>query len=329
MTASCKKPPFIHQGKSVSAMMGDQALTLLLLLIVPAMYYGFRVLAMAAVTVAVCVACEILCCLLEKKEIHFRESSSVVTGLLITMMMPAGISFWVPATAVAFAVFVAKAPFGFLGRTPFHPAAAGVVFATLCWPGKMFLYPDMEKGISLPLFEDCYQLPSVQGPAAALKDGVRPDMVPLEMLWGQYAGSIGATPILVIAACGLYLFVRHTADWRMTAGFLAAAALYAALFPRVIGSPLTSVKYELMVGTLFFCAVFLVTEPTTSPRSIPGKYCYGALAGLMTMLFRNFGVYEQGACFALLLANAFAPVIDNAICQYRIGREEKHERKRG
>ena len=325
MKAAYQKAPFLRSEAGVPAMMGDQVLALLLLLIIPTLYYGFRVLAMAAVTVAVCVVSEILCCLLEKKEIHFRVASPVVTGLLIVMLMPAGISFWAPAAAAAFSVFVAKAPFGFLGHTPFHPAAAGVVFATLCWPGKMFLYPDMGKGISLPLFEDCYQLPSVQGPAAALKDGVRPDMVPLEMLWGQYAGPIGATSILVAAACGLYLFVRRTADWRMTAGFLAAAALYAALFPRIIGSPLTSVKYEMMAGSLFFCAVFLVTDPATSPRSIPGKYVYGVLAGLMTMLFRYFGVYEQGACFALLLANAFAPVIDRAVCQWRIGREEKHE----
>ncbi len=319
-----RNPPFLRRVESVGAMMRDMIFVLLALLMIPTLYYGPRVLVTAVFSVASCMAAEILFALFARKDIHFTELSSAVTGLIITMLMPAGISYWAPVTAGIFAVFVAKAPFGGLGRNPFNPAAAGVAFVTLLRPAEMFQYPDMSAGGFLPIFAETADA-SVSSPAAALRSGFRPGMYPLDMLWGQYAGPIGTTGILVIAACALFLFARRAADWKLTASFLLAAALYAAVFPRVIGSPLTSIKYELMAGSLFFCAVFMVTDPVTSPRTSVGKIIYGALAGILTMILREFGRFEQGACFALLILNACRPLIDRGVCSWMIWKEARHE----
>ena len=77
----------------------------------------------------------------------------------------------------------------------------------------------------------------------------------------------------------LFLLVRKSADWRIPVAFLAAAALYAALFPRLLGGAVISVKYELLSGSLIFCACYLASDPCTSPRTKGGKWMYGALAG--------------------------------------------------
>jgi len=95
---------------------------------------------------------------------------------------------------------------------------------------------------------------------------------------------------------------------------LAAAALIAAFSPRFAGDALTSIKYELMSGSLFFCSVYMVTDPVTSPNTMRGRCIYGALAGALVMVFRRFGAYEQGAVFAVLIANAAAPLIDGMVC---------------
>ena len=91
---------------------------------------------------------------------------------------------------------------------------------------------------------------------------------------------------------------------------MGAAALFAALFPRVGGERLDSVLFELLSGSLVFCAVFVMTEPSTSPKTSLGRCIYGFLGGVLTMLFRYYGVHEQGAWFAVLLVNALSSALD-------------------
>jgi Na+-translocating ferredoxin:NAD+ oxidoreductase RnfD subunit len=250
--------------------------------------------------------------------------------MIITLLMPVNTPMWLPVAAALFAILVAKSPFGSVGNAPFNPAAAGVAFVTICWPDKVFAYYDSTQNAVLPLFADC-NVNVVSSSAAVLKSGIKPITMPLQMFWEQVPGPIGATAAMVILACGLYIFIKRTANWEATVCFLAAAAVFAALFTRIQCSPLTSVKYELLSGSLLFCSVFMITEPSTAPRTGIGRCVYGAAGGVLLMLFRYFGSYEQGACFTILLMNAFAPCIDHMVCHLKakeVVRREKAESKR-
>lgn len=294
-------------------MMRDMLFVLAVLLVLPVIHYGARPAVMAVLTAFVCAACEILFNLIQTRSTGLSDASSMVTGMMIALLMPVNAPLWLPCAAGIFAIMVAKGPFGSTGHNPFNPAAAGVAFATLCWPLQLFSYMNPESAAVLPLFENS-SVPIAVSPAAVLKSGLKPDILPLDMLWGNIPGPLGTTAILVIAACGLYLFLKKTARWEITVCFLAAAALIAAFFPRIACSELTSVKYEMMSGSLFFCSVFLVTDPVTSPHTTLGRCIYGAFAGAMIMMFRIFGAFEQGACFAVLISNAMAPLIDGLLC---------------
>ncbi len=310
---------------SVSSMMRDMLFALAVLLILPVVHYGARPLVMAGVTMLVCALCEILFSLIQTKSINAAECSSMVTALTIVMLMPLNAPMWMPCIAAAFAILVVKGPFGGVGNTPFNSAAAGVAFVTLCFPKKIFEYFDPTAVSTLPLFDDC-AVSVVSSPGAVLKNGLKPSILPLDMLWGVVAGPLGATAILIIGACGLYIFIRRTAQWEITVCFLAAAALIAALSPRFASDALTSIKYELMSGSLLFCSVFMVTDPVTSPNTRVGRCIYGAFTGVLVMAFRRFGAFEQGACFAVLLANAAAPLIDGMVSStLRIGGELNEE----
>jgi Na+-translocating ferredoxin:NAD+ oxidoreductase RnfD subunit len=321
-----RQAPFVKRDDSVATMMRDMIVALVFLMILPVIYNGFRVVTMTLITVIACGVGEIIFGLICTREINVTELSSVVTGMIIAMLMPVNAPMWVPVVAALFAVLVAKAPFGSVGNSPFNPAAAGVAFVTICWPDKVFGYYDSTQQAALPLFSDC-SVNVVSSSASVLKSGVKPSTVPLQMLWEQMPGPIGATAALVIVACGLYIFLKHTAHWQITVCFLAAAAIYAALFPRILCLSLTSVKYELLSGSLLFCSVFMITEPSTAPRTGIGRCIYGALGGILLMLFRSYGAYEQVACFAVLLMNAISPCIDHAICFLKakeVGRHEKN-----
>lgn len=308
MILNFAKGPFIKSESTVPTMMRDTLFTLSVLLILPVVQYGVRPIVMAGITMLVCTICEIIFSLIQRKRIAVTDGSSMVTGLIIVMLMPVNAPMWLPCMAAVFAIIVAKMPFGAFGHTPFNPAAAGTAFAALCWPHLMFSYINVNSGL-LPSFNDCTG-EMVSSPAAVLKNGLKPDIYPLDMLWGVFEGPLGTTGILIICACGLYLFIKRTANIEITASFLLAAALIAAFWPRIACSPLTSIKYELMSGSLLFCSVFMVTDPVTSPGTKPARILYGLICGALAMAFRRFGAYEQGVFFALLIANALAPMID-------------------
>jgi Na+-translocating ferredoxin:NAD+ oxidoreductase RnfD subunit len=308
--------PYVKSEFTVSSMMRSVLLALLALLIVPVIHYGLRPLILAGVSVLTAAFCHVLFCLIRGTGISLTEISVLVTGLMIPMLLPLNAPLWLVCAASAFAVLVVREPFGGFGRNPFNPAAAGAAFAALCWPQQVFSYFDPSKPASFPPF-GAASFRTAPSPAAVLKQGFKPDILPLNMLWGIFPGPLGTTGILVIGACAVLLFLMKAAKPEAAVCFLCTAALAAALFPRILCSPLTSVKYELLSGSLFFCSVFMVTDPVTSPRTFPGRCLYGAFAGAMTMVFRRFGVYEQGACFALLIANAAAPLMDSAVFRLR------------
>ena len=313
MTVKRSLAPHVRTETSVRTMMGDVVVALLFVLVIPTVYYGPRVLVLAGVTVGVCMLCELLFALITHMPLRATDFSSVVTGLLISLLMPPNIDLWVPVIAGMFAILVAKMPFGGTGRAPFNPAAAGFVFVSVCWPEKVFFYLDplRLKG-QLPLFGDCTGVLEGTSPAALLQRGLRPKSTVENILLGRFPGAMGTTLVLVLLACGLYLVIRRTANWDSAAVYLAVCAAWAAVSPRIVGTRRESVFFELTSGALVFCAVFLVTEPSTSPRTRTGRCLYGLLAALVTMAMRSFGSYEEGGCFAILLVNSLTPALDRA-----------------
>lgn len=317
-------PPFAREGPSVRSMLGWTLFGLFILLVVPTVRYGPRPVTMACAAMLTCLLCELLANLLRTGRFFLTDSSPLVTGMVCVMLMPLNAPLWLPCAAGAFAILIAKAPFGPFGRTPFNPAAAGVAFTALCWPDLMFTYFDPSQPYVLPALGSCV-FREGQSAAAVLKDGLKPDILPLDLLWNPIAGPLASGLALVVAAGALLLFLSGSAHWEPTAFFLGAAALLAALFPRIACSPLTSVKYELLSGSLLFCAVFMVSNPVCEPRSRAGRCIYGALAGALLMVFRYFGQYEQGAVFAVLAADAASPLLSAAVGHLRGWEAKVHE----
>jgi len=309
MTLKTGLAPHFRRSESLRGMMFGVLLPLLMLLILPFLRQGLRPVVMVLITAGVCFLTEVVFSLFARKEINSTELSSVVTGTIIALLMPVNAPIWLPCAAGVFAIAVAKMPFGGTGHTPFNPAAAGVAFVTLSWPKLVFGYRNILETLPLPLLEDV-TVDVVRSPAATLKMGAIPTGNPIDMLFGQVAGPIGATSIAVIAACLLFLLFRRSARWEIPAAFLASAALFAAIFPRIPGTRLESAVYELLAGSLVFAAVFMATEPTTAPKTGLGRTLYGTLGGLAVMLFRHFGIFEEGVVFAILLINTLEPALD-------------------
>lgn len=307
MKLRAQNPPHIRSRESNMTVMIDAVIAILPLYAMAVYYYGTRALLLGAASVAVSVAADAVCLIIARKVPNIRDFSAVVTGLIIPLLMPASVRFPVVAAAALFAVGVAKHPFGGVGNNIFNPAVAGVAFATVCWPRELFAFPvPFER---LPTIVDG-TVRLVASPAKALALGGTPTTDLMDMLLGNAAGPMGATNILVLLTCLLFLTVRKTVSFPTTLSFLAGAALIAAAFPRAMLSPIDSVQYELMSGVMMFGAVFLINDPVTSPKRRLPKLLYGFVAGVVSMVFRHLGRYEESLLFAMLVMNASVWIID-------------------
>ncbi len=301
--------PHIRRTERSSLMSLDVLITLVPLAIFSAVYYGFRPVLLILIGIGTAVVCETLCCLLMRRRPSVLDGTAAVTGGLIGALMSPISPYWLPAAAAAFAILVVKMPFGGTGRNTFNPAAAGIALVTQCFSTQLFTYPDPGLPSPIPL-DSVAGINLVKSPAAQLMTGGATTYNENTLLLGNFPGPIGATAIAVLIACAVYLFSRRTASPWITLPYLAVCALSAVLFPRVVGGWQNSVLLELCSGYLLFAGIFLMTDPVTAPRYWLGRILYGALGGALTMALRYHGRFEAGACFAVLIVNAFAPVID-------------------
>ena len=303
---------FFRRSRPAAFAFSDILLVLLPHALMASFFYGVRALFVLGIAVTTALVTEALGCFLMKKEIPKGDWSPVVTGLILGLMLPAGVPYWVPSAGSAFAILVAKLPFGGTGRNIFNPACAGWAFLALSAPGEMFRFPHPALfGSVSPSYAPGFS-PGVS-PASMLKLRSLPGDNPIDLLLGSACGPMGTTCIVVLCAAFFVLVLRKPRLLAVTLPFLGAVVLFASVFPRVPSGIGDSVFYELFSGSLLFCAMFAATDTVTSPRTLPGKILFGIGCGLFTMLFRRYGAYEEGACFAILLMNAASPRLDELI----------------
>ncbi len=289
-----------------SRLYGDYLIMTVAPLLLALYHYGARALAVVASGVVSAMITDLLFCALLKKNFLLKDLSNIFIGAAIALMMPAGIPLYVPVAAAVFAVAVVKVPFGGSLRAPFVPAAAGFAFASVCFKDLIF---DYSYNSATKLFGE-HSLGSLlaQGNAVHL-DAINT----FDILSGNVAGPMGTgCALLMLAVCAV-LIIRRKGALFTVGGFIAVCALYAAVFPRVNVSAFASVFFELSAGSLLFAAVFFLTDYATLPQSIAARIASGAVCGFFCMMMRTVGTYEETVCFAVLIANGFAPVINSGI----------------
>lgn len=297
----------------------DILFMMLPLLVMACYLYGVRPAALCLTAAVSALVCDYVVAWLRGEQRDRTENSSVPAAVLMTMMMPATIPYYVVVTGTAFIVLLGKAAFGGWGAYPFNLPALGYCVTSVCWPQLMLRYPAPYTEIGLASTENAVML---DGAFHALRVGGLPNIRMMNLLFGEYAGPMGTGAALVLVSCAMYLWMRREIDLAIPAGFLLTSFLIALIFPRVGDWSMEttfagqmylryqSVKYELLTGAMIYAAVFLVNDFCTRPKQRRAYFAYGACIGVAAMLFRYFGSYDLGVCFAILLANALSGYLD-------------------
>ncbi|MDO5482450.1 MAG: NADH:ubiquinone reductase (Na(+)-transporting) subunit B [Bacteroidaceae bacterium] len=288
--------------------------------------YGLAViLPKIVVSYAVGLGIEVAIAQWKKEEVH---EGFFVTGILIPLIVPVNCPLWIIALATAFAVVFAKEVFGGTGMNVFNPALVTRAFL-------FFAYPTMMSGDKVWVngnYMDCINGAPVDGVSAAtplgqLAAGEPVDASPMDTIIGTIPGSIGETSVIAILIGAFILIWANIASWKIILSTFAGGALMAYLLPYE-GAQNFEWWEQLTVGGFCFGAVFMATDPVTSPRTEGGKWIFGFLIGAMAIIIRvlNPG-YPEGMMLAILLMNIFAPLFDYCFVQSNINKRAKRAAK--
>jgi len=315
-TRSLRLPPQVGQPSTTRAMMADMLVALLPSLAMAVFFFGVRVLALTAVSVASCVASEFLYRKLTRQTNTIRDLSACVTGVLLAMCLPATASYWVPVLGGFFSIVLIKQFYGGLGRNFMNPALGGrMLLAT--FPMLMTKWSQPLDRLSLIGLDAM----SAATPLGYLHTGKLPPQSLDQLLLGYQGGCMGEVSSLMLLLGGFYLILRRVISPRIPLSFLGTAAALALLFPADGIAPLSWMFTHLLSGGLLLGAFFLATDPTTSPVTPRGQLLFGSGCGALTMLLRFCSSYPEGVGWAILTMNCGVWMLDRAGMPRRFGTE--------
>ena len=261
---------------------------------------------------------------------HPISEGFLVTCALIPLTLPPAIPLWQVAVATSFGIVIGKEIFGGVGMNIFNPALMARAFLYFTYPADISgdkvwaLAPDGYSGptaLSIPAGQ-------VNANATDLLDKASMSL-PFDYSWinmfmGWIPGSIGETnKWLILLGAAFLIFVGIT-SWRIMLGSVLGMTIMALitnlLAPYSSNAMLTiPPHYHLVMGSFMFGTVFMATEPVTAAHTDRGRWIYGILIGMLTVIIRSINpAYPEGIMLAILLMNAFSPLIDYFIVQGNI-----------
>ena len=300
--------PHIRGKRNTQQIMLDVVIALLPALLAGTIIFGMRALFVSLVCVVAAVAAEWVCGMVLYHRNTVKDLSSVVTGLLLALTLPAAVPYWLAAVGSVFAIVVVKGFCGGLGKNVFNPALGARAFMMLFWPVHLVRY--IAPG-------------AVDGAASAtpLHHMVMPAL-PEEsigqMFMGNIGGCIGEVCTLALLVGGIYLIVKGIISVRIPAAYLGTVAVLTLIFSKGDNAVLWML-YSLLGGGVVLGALFMATDYATSPATPKGQIIYGIGCGVLTVIFRYFGLFPEGVTYAILLMNACAWAIDRYSAPRRFG----------
>ena len=291
------------------------------------LFFGLGALIVTATSVAACVFFEwaIGKYLLKKETTTICDGSAIITGVLLAFNLPSNLPIWIIILGALFAIGVGKMSFGGLGNNPFNPALAGRVFLLLSFPVQMTTWPVVGQ---LTAYADAT---TGATPLAIMKGvingapGVSLDQLPdaLSLLIGQNGGCLGEVSAVALLLGLIYMLWKKIITWHIPVSILVTVFVFSGIMHLVNPALYVSPVLQLLTGGLMLGAIFMATDYVTSPMSKKGMLIYGVCIGLLTVIIRLFGAYPEGMSFAILIMNAFTPLINTYCKPKRFGEVAK------
>ena len=316
MNLTVTSSPHIRNKVNTKNIMFDVVIALLPALLAGVWHYGMRALLVSVVSVVAALAAEWICGKLFYKHNTVCDGSAVVTGLLLALTLPASAPYWVAALGSVFAIVVVKGLCGGLGKNIFNPALAGRAFLMLVCPVYLTRYA--APGAALSLFGSNVDMTASATPLHHMQMPALPENSLMDMFLGNIGGTIGETCTLALLLGGVYLIVRKVISARIPVAYLGTVAVLSLVFSKG-EDPVAWMLYSVLGGGVVLGALFMATDYATSPVTPKGQIIYGIGCGVLTVIFRYYGLFPEGVTYAILIMNAAAWLLDFYTAPRRFG----------
>lgn len=326
MKFSLAKGPFLRSKRSTTGIMLELFAVLTIIWLVAVVSYsvkfnflvGLRAILIVLVSLVSTLAIDVIMALIKGKRtfkdiFHFVLTSySYVTSIIFSLCLPVGVSFYAVVVGSIVATLLGKYVFGGFGYNIFNPAIIGRIFVGLAF-GASLKY-GIASGTNSSTYD--YVTGATVTQSIDWSTGLIPEGYDFKtLIFGNYNGAMGETFTLLLVVAAIYLIVRGIINFRLVGSYLITVTCIS-FFLGLFYNPNNVLNYtllQLVTGGLMFGAVFMVTDPVTSPKSMNGKIIYAIGIGCLTMLIRVNSAYPEGVMFSIALMNMLTPLIDSCI----------------
>ncbi len=321
--------PHVHSGESTPRLMYNVVLAMIPALAVSVFYFGHEALIVTLVAIISCLVFEFaIQKFLLKVKPTITDGSAIVTGLLLAFNLPSNLPWWIIVIGALVSIGVGKMSFGGLGNNPFNPALVGRVFLLISFPVQMTTWP-------LPIQARVDYVDAITGPTplAIVKEGLSKGEVMsqiaqkipshMELFMGSLGGSLGEIAAFALIIGFFWMLFTKVITWHIPVSIITTIAVFTGVLwfinPETNADPL----FHLLTGGVMLGAIFMATDYVTSPMHPKGMWIFGIGIGALTVIIRVWGAYPEGVSFAILIMNAFVPLINRYMKPSRFGEEVK------
>lgn len=318
--------PHDYGKDNVKKIMYGVVLAMMPAFLVSVYYFGLDAIRVNLIAIAACVFFEwLIQKVFLKGKPTVTDGSAIVTGMLLAFNVPTNLPWWILVVGALVSIGIGKMSFGGLGNNPFNPALVGRVFLLISWPVQMTSYPKIQV-LNFALTD----AETGATPLAIVKEGLKNgepfsqiiESMPTsytDMLIGQMGGSLGEISALALIIGGIYMLIRKIITWHVPVAVLGSIAIFTGILYGINPEAYADPAFHLLTGGVMLGAIFMATDMVTSPMTGRGMLIYGVGIGVITVLIRVWGAYPEGVSFAILIMNAFVPLINNATKPKRFG----------
>ena len=321
--------PHVHSDRTSKKLMYDVLIALIPAFLVSLYVFGIGALLVTSVAIISCMLFEyVIQKFLLKTEVTITDGSALITGVLLAFNLPSSLPIWMIVIGSFIAIGVAKLSFGGLGFNIFNPALVGRVFLLVSFPVQMTMWPT-------PVENNATLTDAVSGatPLGIIKEELLygstmsqiSAKIPstMDLLLGITGGSIGEMSALALLLGGIFLIVRKVITWHIPVVMLVTMAVFTGIFWLIDPEHYANPMIHLLSGGAILGAFYMATDLVTSPMTKKGMVVFAIGIGVITVVIRLFGAYPEGVSFAILIMNAFVPLINTYFKPRRFGNKIK------
>jgi electron transport complex protein RnfD len=311
--------PLLKQPLTTSMAMGDVALALTPAVLAGIWLFGLQALLVVSASILGAMLPEWVFSPPEQRPAKLRDGSGLITGLLLGLSLPPALPLWMAFLGGVVGIGLGKLIWGGLGYNLFNPALVGRAFLLATFPVAMTTWSAQNAAggffdipasvLAFPFLRGSYDGVSAATPLGLIK--FQGQSTPLwHLAIGNTGGCIGETSGLLLVLGGVFLLVRRDLDWRIPASILISVAIFSAALVLFDPNRYPGPLFSIFSGGLLLGAIYMATDPVTSPVTPKGAWIFGGGVGLLVVLIRVFGGFPEGVMYAILLMNAATPLID-------------------